>query len=91
MTDSSATKECRRSSTATFFRICLDTTESSAGTGVMHQIFNYIASNGYCTVTEIKDNDKTQAAQLIRAFGGKDSANEALSSLSQFIIYRKIA
>lgn len=59
--------------------------------GVMHQIFNYIASNGYCTVTEIKDNDKTQAAQLIRAFGGKDSANEALSSLSQFIIYRKIA
>lgn len=59
--------------------------------GVMHQIFNYIASNGYCTVTEIKDNDKTQAAQLIRAFGGKDSANEALSSLSQFIIYKKIA
>ena len=64
---------------------------TEAQIGVMHQIFNYIASNGYCTVTEIKDNDKTQAAQLIRAFGGKDSANEALSSLSQFIIYRKIA
>lgn len=59
--------------------------------GVMQQVFSYIASNGYCTVTEIKDNDKTKAAQLIRAFGGKDSANEALSSLSQFIIYRKIA
>ena len=59
--------------------------------GVMQQVFSYIASNGYCTITEIKDNDKTQAAQLIRAFGGKSIANEALSSLSQFIIYRKIA
>lgn len=59
--------------------------------GVMQQVFSYIASNGYCTITEIKDNDKTQAAQLIRAFGGKNIANEALSSLSQFIIYRKIA
>lgn len=58
---------------------------------VMQQVFSYIASNGYCTITEIKDNDKTQAAQLIRAFGGKNIANEALSSLSQFIIYRKIA
>ena len=59
--------------------------------GVMQQVFSYIASNGYCTVTEIKDNDKTQAAQLIRVFGGKNIADEALSSLSQFIIYRKIA
>ena len=59
--------------------------------GVMQQVFSYIASNGYCTITEIKDNDKTQAAQLIRAFGGKNIANEALSSLSQFIIYRKTA
>ena len=59
--------------------------------GVMQQVFSYIASNGYCTITEIKDNDKTQAAQLIRAFGGKNIANEALASLSQFIIYRKIA
>ena len=59
--------------------------------GVMQQVFSYIASNGYCTITEIKDNDKTQAAQLIRVFGGKNIADEALSSLSQFIIYRKIA
>ena len=59
--------------------------------GVMQQVFSYIASNGYCTITEIKYNDKTQAAQLIRAFGGKNIANEALASLSQFIIYRKIA
>ena len=59
--------------------------------GVMQQVFSCIASNGYCTITEIKDNDKTQAAQLIRVFGGKNIADEALSSLSQFIIYRKIA
>lgn len=59
--------------------------------GVMQQVFSYIASNGYCTITEIKDNDKTQAAQLIRAFGGKNIANETLSSLSRFIIYRKTA
>ena len=58
---------------------------------LMRQVLNYIASNGYCTITDIKENDKTQAAQLIRAFGNKDTANEALSSLSQFIIYRKIA
>ena len=56
---------------------------------LMRQVLNYIASNGYCTITDIKENDKTQAAQLIRAFGNKDTANEALSSLSQFIIYRK--
>ena len=64
---------------------------TEAQIGVMQQVFSYIASNGYCTITEIKDNDKTQAAQLIRAFGGKNIANEALASLSQFIIYRKIA
>ena len=58
---------------------------------LMRQVLNYIASNGYCTITDIKENDKTQAAQLIRAFGGRDTANEALSSLSQFIIYRKLA
>lgn len=64
---------------------------TEAQIGVMQQVFSYIASNGYCTITEIKDNDKTQAAQLIRVFGGKNIADEALSSLSQFIIYRKIA
>ena len=58
---------------------------------LMRQVLNYIASNGYCTITDIKENDKTQAAQLIRAFRNKDTANEALSSLAQFIIYRKIA
>lgn len=58
---------------------------------LMAKVLNYIASNGFCTIADIKDYDKTQAVQLIRAFGGKNMANEALTSLAQFIIYRKIA
>jgi len=58
---------------------------------VISRVAQYIASNGSCTIAEIKEDDKTYAAQLIRAFGGKDKANEALLSLSQFIIYRKTA
>jgi len=58
---------------------------------VISRIAQYIASNGSCTIAEIKEDDKTYAAQLVRAFGGKDKANEALLSLSQFIIYRKTA
>ena len=58
---------------------------------VMKAIYNYIASNGYCYIRDVKENDKTQAARLIQAFNGKAAANEALLSLSQFIIYRKTA
>ena len=58
---------------------------------VMEAIYRYIASNGYCSIMEVKENDKTQAAQLIQAFKGKSAANEALLSLSKFIIYRKTA
>ncbi len=58
---------------------------------LMHEIQNFIASNGYCTITEIKENDKSLAAQLIKAFESKEMANKALSSLAQFIIYRKVA
>ena len=59
--------------------------------GMMRQILNYIASNGCCTIAEIRENDVTQAAQLIRAFGSTKEVNQALSSLSQFILYRKAA
>ena len=58
---------------------------------VIKQIVQYIASNGSCTITEIREDDKTYAAQLIQAFGGKDAANDALLSLANFIIYRKAA
>ena len=54
------------------------------------QIVDYIASNGACTIKDIIDDDKTRAAQLIKAFGGKNNADEALTSLSKFLLYKKI-
>lgn len=58
---------------------------------IIRQIVDYIASNGACTIKDIIDDDKTRAAQLINAFGGKQQADEALVSLSKFLLYRKIA
>lgn len=58
---------------------------------LMEQIVNYIASNGCCTVAEIKQYDKTQAAQFSIAFHSVEEANQTLASLAQFIIYRKTA
>ena len=58
---------------------------------IIRQVVNYIASNGACSIKDIREDDKTRAAQLIRAFGGVATADEALVSLSKFIIYRKIA
>ena len=58
---------------------------------IIRQIVDYIASNGACTIKDIIDDDKTRAAQLIKAFGGKSKADEALMSLSKFLLYRKTA
>ena len=58
---------------------------------IIRQIVDYIASNGACTIKDIIDDDKTRAAQLIKAFGGKSQADEALASLSKFLLYRKTA
>ena len=58
---------------------------------IIRQIVDYIASNGACTIKDIIDDDKTRAAQLIKAFGGKSQANDALVSLSKFLLYRKTA
>lgn len=58
---------------------------------IIRQIVDYIASNGACTIKDIIDDDKTRAAQLINAFGGKTLADEALASLSEFLLYRKTA
>ena len=58
---------------------------------LLGQIVNYIVSNGACTIEDIKEEDKTQAGQLVMAFGGIDAANVALASLSQFMIFRKTA
>lgn len=58
---------------------------------IIRQIVDYIASNGACTIKDIIDDDKTRAAQLIKAFGGKTLADDALMSLSKFLLYRKTA
>ena len=58
---------------------------------LLGQIVSYIVSNGACTIEDIKEEDKTQAGQLVMAFGGIDAANVALASLSQFMIFRKTA
>lgn len=58
---------------------------------LMRQIVDYIAANGTCQISDIKDYDKTFAAQLISEYKGLDKANEALESLSRFIMYRKAA
>ena len=58
---------------------------------LMKQIVDYIAANGTCLITDIKEYDKTFAAKLVTAYQGKDNADTALLSLARFIIYRKIA
>ena len=55
---------------------------------IIRQIVDYISSNGACTIKDIMDDDKTKAAQLIQAYGGKPQADEALVSLSKFLLYR---
>ena len=58
---------------------------------VISRIVDYIASNGACTIKEIREDDVTQAAQMIRAFGSMQKADEALQSLYTFIVLRKAA
>ena len=58
---------------------------------IIRQIVDYIAANGACCIKDIIDDDRTRAAQLIKAFGGKTQADEALVSLSKFLLYRKTA
>jgi type I restriction enzyme R subunit len=58
---------------------------------VISRIVDYIASNGACTIKEIREDDVTQAAQMIRAFGSMRKADEALQSLYTFIVLRKAA
>lgn len=58
---------------------------------VISRIVDYIASNGACTVRDIREDDSTHAAQMIRAFGGMQKADEALRSLYTFVVLRKAA
>lgn len=71
-------------------RVQKDVTEPQVS--LIKQVVNYIASNGFCSVGDIKVNfDKSLAAKLIRAFSGKENANAALDSVAQFILFRKTA
>lgn len=58
---------------------------------VMRQVVEYVASNGAVTISDIRNDDKTRAAQLIRAFGNKEAAANALLSLYRFVVCRKTA
>ena len=58
---------------------------------VMRQVVDYVASNGAVTIKDIREDDKTRAAQLIQAFGGMETATNALLSLYKFVVYRKTA
>ena len=58
---------------------------------IIGKVVDYIASNGACTVKDIREDDKTQAAQMIHAFGNMQKADEALHSLYTFVVLRKAA
>lgn len=58
---------------------------------VISRIVDYIASNGACTVRDIREDDVTHAAQMIRAFGNMQKADEALHSLYTFVVLRRTA
>lgn len=55
---------------------------------VMKQLVNYIATNGFATVRDIRDYDPSKAAKLIAAYANAIEANKALEDLSKFIIYK---
>lgn len=58
---------------------------------ILKKIYMYIASNGFCNIDDIYEFNNTLAAQIIRVFDGEEKANDALDSLSKFIIYDQSA
>ena len=58
---------------------------------VMSRVVDYIASNGSCTVRDLRKTDRTGAAQLISAFGNMQQADASLLSLFNFVVLRKTA
>lgn len=64
---------------------------TEAQSALLKQIVSYIASNGSCTINDIREWDKPYAAQIIHSFGNIKEADNYIASLSQFLIYRKTA
>ncbi|MBD5422501.1 MAG: DEAD/DEAH box helicase family protein [Bacteroides sp.] len=58
---------------------------------VIRQIVSYIVSNGTTDLKDVRDYDKTIAAQIIKSFGSPAEAKDAVVSLSQFLIFNKKA
>ncbi len=59
---------------------------------VISHVVDYIASNGACSITDIKQTiGISEATQLIQAFGNRQKADEALISLFNFVVLRKTA
>lgn len=59
---------------------------------IIRQIVSYIVTNGSSSLKDVREYDKTVAAQIIKSFGNAEAAKEAILSLSQFLIFnRKVA
>jgi len=61
---------------------------NDAQKAIMNDVAHFISANGTTTINEIREAESpTLAAQIISAYGDVAAANEAILSLSQFIIY----
>ena len=58
---------------------------------ILKKVYMYISSNGFCNIDDIFEFNNTLAAQIIKVFENDNKANEALESLSRFIIYDQTA
>lgn len=58
---------------------------------IIRKIVDYIITNGFCSINEIKEEEKSLAVRMIQLFGSTQAVDEAVYSLSQFLIYKKIA
>ena len=59
---------------------------------IVRGVIDYIACNGTCQIEQVKAKDRPYAAQIIQTFNYDITmANQALNSLSQFLIFRRTA
>ena len=56
---------------------------------IMRHVQDYILANGFAQMSDIVDYDESLAANLIKIFKVKEERDEALLSLSNFLIYHR--
>ena len=86
--------ECLATHAAQYFNLWCgqrNNEKTPAQRQVMQQVVRYIALNGAVGFDDLKLTDREQARRLSIAFGGIAQADQALQSLSRFILYRKEA